>query len=119
VVRLAFHACVGGCSGCVNLNIPENNGLSDIVGLLEDLYLQGSYSEIMSRADFWSLAAYVALQFSTSYPLPLTFRWGRVDCPTAPTTTIHGDFPRAMGNLTEVERIFVNGEFNMTLRQTV
>jgi hypothetical protein len=26
-VRFAFHSCVGGCNGCLNLGLSDNNGL--------------------------------------------------------------------------------------------
>ena len=28
--RLAFHDCVGGCNGCININNPDNNGLQPL-----------------------------------------------------------------------------------------
>ena len=121
-VRLSFHSCVGGCNGCINPSLSANNGLAAIVQQLEALYMGGLYSAVLSRADFWILAAHVALQQAlphNSPPLPLTFQWGRVDCSTAPWTTEVGNFPAGMGNLSEVERVFVKGEFQLTLAQTV
>jgi hypothetical protein len=122
-VRLTFHDCVGGCDGCVNLNDSNNNGLAPIVNALEGAYAQ--FNTAMSRADFWALAGIVALQVAStgpgqplsSSPVPLTFTWGRQDCPTSPTTTALDDFPNAMGNLSEVGRVFVTGEFAMTWQQ--
>lgn len=123
VVRLAFHSCVGGCNGCINLNLAANRGLNGIVGQLETLYASGQYSTIMSRADFWALGSVVALGVASTGqaggPLPLQFAWGRVDCPTAPTTSAVGDFPAGMGNMSEVQRVFVTGEFQLTTAQTV
>jgi hypothetical protein len=60
---VAFHACVGGCNGCLNLNQGDNNGLGDIVAALETLYQNlGLAEQGVSRADFWSLAGTVAVE---------------------------------------------------------
>ena len=59
---LVFHDCVSGtCDGCINLDNDSNNGLSNIIGTLDDLYV-GSYDDDMSRADFWALAAIAAIK---------------------------------------------------------
>ena len=50
---------MGGCDGCINVDYAPNAGLRNIVESLEILYdddTQG-ISGIMSRADFWQLAA--------------------------------------------------------------
>ena len=36
-LRLAFHDCVGGCDGCVDLQNPENNGLELPINTLQKL----------------------------------------------------------------------------------
>lgn len=58
IVRLAFHDCVGGCDGCVDLDNPENFGLRPPVDALEPIFSR--YQEFLSRADIWVLAAFVA-----------------------------------------------------------
>lgn len=57
---LAFHDCVGGCDGCINLDNESNNGLASIVADLEVMY-QASYKSLMSRADFWQLSSLAAV----------------------------------------------------------
>lgn len=57
----AFHDCIGsGCNGCINGTNPENAGLSEYVKEAEGLY--ADYSSVMSRADFWYLAAIAAIE---------------------------------------------------------
>ena len=59
-VRLAFHDCVGGCDGCVNLSNPENFGLDIPIDALAPIVSQ--YSDVLTRADIWVLAGMVAAQ---------------------------------------------------------
>ena len=47
--RLAFHDCIGGCDGCINLQQTENNGLADIVGQLEEVYSRNKLKKLISR----------------------------------------------------------------------
>merc|ERR1719458_465569 len=77
-LRLTFHDCVGGCNGCLNVDNPENGGLSDLVEQLETLYEDEGYSSLISRstcctccivylilssrADFWALAGIAAVE---------------------------------------------------------
>ena len=42
--------CTGGCDGCLNLDNPDNAGLSDLVDSLETLYQEQGYSDIVSRS---------------------------------------------------------------------
>ena len=54
VVRLAFHDCVGGCDGCINLkDVPINQGLRLGIDVLEGLYEDYELAGVISRADFW------------------------------------------------------------------
>ena len=79
----AFHDCVGGCDGCINIDDSHNNGLQDCLEDLEVLYdsetIAGSFSKNwkfwqidkllasvllatgISRADFWVMASYAAI----------------------------------------------------------
>ena len=51
-LQKAFHDCVGpdGCDGCLNLDDPDNVGLSDIITVLTDLRA-GNYQRYDSFAD--------------------------------------------------------------------
>jgi len=130
-VRLAFHDCVGGCNGCVNLENASNNGLGDLVASLDTLYTANGYDSLLSRADFWALAGIYAVDkaielnnaacTSDDCQVPesgLVFQWGRVDCDTAPTTTDVGNFPSANWDHTQVMNYFFN-EFGFNDRETV
>ena len=63
---LAFHDCVGGCDGCINLDNASNNGLSTVILGLDLLYLNNTYAiyDIMSRADYWQLAGIVGIELA-------------------------------------------------------
>jgi hypothetical protein len=62
LVRLAFHDCVGGCDGCVNFGNIENNGLDIPIDALE--LVAAKYSDVLTRADIWVLAGYVAAEWT-------------------------------------------------------
>ena len=96
MVRLAFHDVFGQgltSNGCIDFSEPANNGLQTIVSQLTASWLP--FSAKISRADFWVLAATLAIQFSStpaavgSGPLPaspgtltLPFLVGRLDAAT-------------------------------------
>ena len=93
-VRLGFHSCIGGCHGCVDLQNNFNFGLESIVDLLAQMHSdQFSY---VSKADFFALAATIAVQRGVSIsnkertdgkscPEPCyDERWGRVDKDSCP-----------------------------------
>ena len=50
--KLKFHdkICTGGCDGCLNLDNPDNAGLSDLIDSLETVYQEQGYSDILSRS---------------------------------------------------------------------
>ncbi len=56
----AFHDCVGGCNGAINAADHENAGLDIITTKLEAVY-QAGFTDVLSRADFWAYAGYVAI----------------------------------------------------------
>jgi len=60
-VRLAFHDCIGGCDGCVNLGNPENFGLNLPIDALAPIVSKYSDSAL-TRADIWVLAGMVAAE---------------------------------------------------------
>ena len=64
---LAFHSCVGGCNGCINLNQSANAGLAEALEPLEDKYLKlGLEEQGISRADFWAFAGMIAIEKGAS-----------------------------------------------------
>ncbi|XP_013408446.1 putative ascorbate peroxidase [Lingula anatina] len=129
-VRLAFHDCVGGCDGCVNLDNADNSGLQTTARELNKVYDNEGFNKLMSRADFWALASVTALDIAAGFqechtvlclwlPRPeITFRWGRKDCPTSPSTSQVRSFPDGHGDLSSVKS-FGNHTFGLNLRETV
>jgi len=117
ILRLSFHDSVtyntdgtGGPDGCVNFTDPDNGGLDKVVFTkvnpatlytLNDLYSR--FSAVSSRADFWAVAANVAVMLgggpdiaqrsgaSCSSKPCVSVRWGRVDAATC--TSDKGRFP--------------------------
>jgi hypothetical protein len=64
---------IGGMDGCVDLQNVHNGGLASIIDLLQPAYSEAGGAEVLSRADFWALAATVAVR-ATGGPL-LDFEW--------------------------------------------
>jgi hypothetical protein len=83
-LRMIFHDCVGGCDGCLDLDNPENFGLSKPVNALRDVVEEHVNSQTgLSRADIWALAGFVACDVSQDridFSLDDFRWWGRVDC---------------------------------------
>jgi len=128
-VRLSFHDCVGGCDGCLNIDNPDNFGLEDIVADLDTLYTENNYSELLSRADLWAYAGYVALGKAVDSAntdctddcvpaLGLVFKYGRVDCSTAPYTTADVGLPSPHYNYEGLMDFFAT-EFGFTADEVV
>lgn len=115
IVRLAFHDAVGaagpnrrfGPNGCLDLTTSSNNGLADIIALLDNIQATSQYGALISRADFWVLAATLVLELTstlasdyipelfnpaatpnpldiTAPPLLVPFVTGRIDQPSCP-----------------------------------
>merc|ERR1719500_1655462 len=61
-LRLAFHDCVGGCDGCLNVHNEANTGLQPFMKTLDNLYKAKQYANVLSRADFWALASVYAVR---------------------------------------------------------
>jgi len=96
LVRLPFHDTFGqGTSpnGCIDFREPANNGLQAIVAQLAASW--APFSASISKADYWVLAATLAIQFSSTPAaggtgrlppspgvLTLPFVTGRVDAAT-------------------------------------
>ncbi|KNC46834.1 uncharacterized protein AMSG_03265 [Thecamonas trahens ATCC 50062] len=135
LVRLGFHDSVGVSpnhvsDGCINLENADNKGLINIVGAMENLYVNRQskleYGQ-MSRADFWALGGIVAARVGAANsaactagvcvpPMPLTY--GRKDCATSPKTAAAGSFPNAQGGMSTVMNLFRN-EMGFTDREVV
>ena len=102
LVRLIFHDAAGGggpngnggMNGCIDFNTSDNKGLEDVVATLDSIYTD--FSSKISKADFWLLAANLAIQYAsttnssvTNNHIPLldaspgtlylAFSYGRVD----------------------------------------
>ena len=71
-VRLSSHDCVGtnGCDGCIDHTIQDNKGLQQYTDKLDEKYSSTSaINTAMSKADFYILAGYVALEEATKHQL--------------------------------------------------
>lgn len=88
VVRLAFHDAgtfdvsnptSTQVDGCIDIENPDNGGLLRVINLLQPIYERHNSS--IGRADFWQLAANVAIASSlpTGAILQLPTRFGRKD----------------------------------------
>ena len=115
-ILLGFHDCVGGCDGCINLENPHNAGLALAIEIMEEVFEDvEAQGIVVSRADVWAIGGRCAAEFglpgmpghedydheNSDYaeslanfvsPFP-TFKSGRVDCDTAPYTSVVHDFP--------------------------
>ena len=80
-LRLAFHDCVGGCDGCVDMTLPDNAGLLIPINSLNTIVNRYS-SQGLSRTDVWMLSAVVAADVSeVDSGLDFPFQWiGRQTC---------------------------------------
>ena len=56
----AFHDCVGGCDGCINLANAANAGLESCVADLNTRYNAETIS--LTRADYWAIAGIAAVK---------------------------------------------------------
>ena len=123
-VRLAFHDCVGDehCDGCIEYTNPDNAGLKEIAAPIDALYNEFHKGKI-SRADFYALAAVVALNRSTvdvkDKYLGLTqFKVGRKDCSKSPIEDKPTKLPKATFGFKDTFKFFKN-EFGFNVPQTV
>lgn len=80
----------GGSNGCIDFQNSDHNGLQDIIAQLDSS--RAPFASIISRADYWVLAATLAIRFASTpsangvppnlprppAPLDLPFKFGRV-----------------------------------------
>ena len=126
-VRLAFHDCIAGCNGCINIANPSNAGLKgavvNSVGLYNNLSISSKtfYGKSISRGDFWVLCAMRAIYISSSsvtQPI-LNFFAGRQDCASALNDQLE-NLPSASKSYDQYQSMFMNPNgFNLTARETV
>jgi len=124
-VRLAFHDCVSGCNGCVDLQNIDNHGLERPVNLAARAYAKfrktkfyGKY--FLSRADIYALFGFRAIYLSSNRPnitLPTCeFKIGRKDC--AGPQDNKEIFASALGNWKVISEFFQK-EFKFTTQEVV
>ena len=138
LVRLIFHDAAGGggpngqggMNGCLDFTQSDHNGLTEVVAQLDDIY--PAYSSKISKADFWLLAANLAIQYAsttntTANPgniagfqsspgtLTLPFKYGRIDDATCDD---EGRLPSAGFNYTQMKALFQT-RIGMTMNEQV
>jgi len=128
---MGFHSCVGGCTGCINLDLGDNAGLTEIANFLNEVYLSDfqfngkdfiAISSVMTRADLWAFAANEAIaqaarKNGAAQPT-LTFSWGRKDCSkTTFLKTKVDPFPAGDGDCAQAYSVFT--KMGMTKEQMV
>ena len=138
LVRLIFHDAAGGggpngnggMNGCIDFTTSDNKGLEAVVATLDTIYTD--YSDKISKADFWLLAANLAIQYAsttnssvTNKNIPLldaspgtlylAFSYGRVDDATCDDS---GKLPGANFNWTQMKTLFTD-RMGMTTAQIV
>eukprot|EP00951_Prasinocladus_malaysianus_P031635 scaffold304162_cov33-Prasinocladus_malaysianus.AAC.1 len=105
-VRLAFHDCVGGCDGCIDLDDPDNFGLDIPMDALDPIVEAFPYNETgLSRADIYALAGLQGAYDSQPvepgargfYEYELEFS-GRPDCDGDYRKGPHREMPQSTGN---------------------
>lgn len=117
-VRLAFHDCVGGCDGCVDMTEPDNAGLDIPINALEPLV--AANLALFSRADMWALAgleaANEAQKGGTTNAFALA-KWGRTDCGASKTAGPARTLPSANAEDGEVFNYFAT-VFGLSVPET-
>mmetsp|Transcript_19626 Transcript_19626/g.30259 ORF Transcript_19626/g.30259 Transcript_19626/m.30259 type:complete len:826 (-) Transcript_19626:36-2513(-) len=79
-LRLAFHDCIGGCDGCVDMTDLDNTGLEIPISVLSTLVSEWKGKGILSRADIWALAAMVGSEVTQAQHDFYMEYAGRIDC---------------------------------------
>jgi hypothetical protein len=134
VIRLPFHDAFGGGgpNGCIDFDTAANNGLQQVVGQLNELREMYNFTNVISKADLYVLAANVATRWATTaapaeeqsttvpisflpYTLELPFRYGRND---AATCDDDGLLPETWFTWQDTFGMF-GGRFGMTVVETI
>ena len=140
LVRLAFHDSAGGGgawgaggpNGCIDDTEPANKGLTEVRAQL-DAVRSPQWDEVVSRADFFNLAAAVATEVASTIsnmsaavqsglpvdiagPVKLPWRTGRIDDVTCAGKDV-GKLPSAAGTWADTAARF--GAFGMSPTQVV
>ena len=63
-VRLAFHACIGGCDGCINYAHPGNAGLMSFVEEYVQIFNENGVKNVMTFMDFLVYSTYAAVDLA-------------------------------------------------------
>lgn len=129
-VRLAFHDCIGGCDGCVDMSEQDNSGLEPAIAALEPIVAEFEWGNL-TRADIWALAGLVGNvvsqpEYNVSQVVPFRMDYvGRVNCEDMPGCL--GCGPRTGAPVTnpspdmgpEGVMSYFSQEFGFTTRETV
>ena len=74
LVRLSFHDAAGYSDGFVDLQDPENAGLSPAVTVLDDAYASEflqttgeAIHQVISKADFYAWAGQIAVEYASAH----------------------------------------------------
>jgi Peroxidase len=81
-LRMAFHDCIGGCDGCIDLDLPDNAGIGNAIDVLQPIVNRHAKDGVQ-RADIWALSAVVGadVRQRADSRLDVTLNWwGRVNC---------------------------------------
>ena len=122
-VRLAFHDCVGGCDGCVDLGNPDNNGLDIPITAMTKLAKKGAKMGL-SRPDVWSICAMVGNEIAQNPALASihedfpVLKTGRPTCAeNEPEGGPHREMPSKNGNTDFVLDDFCGANFGLDARE--
>jgi len=132
-LRLAFHDCVGGCDGCINVNNHDNAGLVGYAGNLATIYDGMNLKTLLTRADFVAYAGIYSVKKSIEVAnancpesdpnckvpeINLTLQTGRVDCDTAPYTDVDVGLPSSDLTYEELTAYFADN-FGLNAEESV
>ena len=123
--RLAFHDCVSGCNGCIELTNADNAGLETISNMANRTWKDFSrvtfYGKfLISRADVYMLYGQRAIYNSSNYEgltLPVSdFKFGRKTCTSSQDNK--EIFANAHGNWQSINQ-FYKDEFDFSVKDIV
>jgi hypothetical protein len=124
-VRMAFHDCVSGCNGCIDMENPDNKGLDFPLRISASILGRFSLTKFfnkyyLSRADIYALmgfrAIYIASKYTDLTSPTCEFKIGRKDC-TGPQDNKE-IFSSALGNWQVISKFFET-EFKFNTQEVV